>query len=180
MARFQDYRTDHEVSDIMEKMLDKFPRMFEGFDVKSLHFIVTCKKKGRQALKLRPVGYPNEVFVGKPYIVEVLEEAWKKMTSQKTKNLAVFHVMCAIPNGGFDPASKYYGKTVRPQIVMYEMEFAAAGGVPNWMENPLARDPLEVNAEDLVPKTPDVESVEEAIPPDDQRFPVSAASVASV
>ena len=32
---------------------------------------------------------------------------------------------------------------------MYFMEFAASGGVPNWMENPAAVDPLERSEKEL-------------------------------
>lgn len=180
MSRFQDYRSDHEVSDIVEKFLEKFPSIFEGFDAGGIEFIVTCKKKSQKPINLRSVGYPFEVFIGKPYVMEVMEEKWKKM-SQKQKNQAVFHIMCAIPNGGFDPASKYYGRKVRPQIVMYDLEFAAVGGVPPGMtEIEQGNDPLDAAAEALVPKSVDAADVGDPIPPDEEKHPVTSEAIASV
>jgi hypothetical protein len=181
MARFQDYRSDHDAQDIVEKFVEKFPQIFEGFDVNGIEFITTCKKKSRQALRLRSCGYPAEVFIGKPYIVEVMDEVWKKM-SQKKKNQSVFHLMCAIPNGAFDPASKYYGKKVRPQIVMFDLEFAACGGVPSSMEEiPESLDPLEAEADALIPKSEDPDDIgEEAIPAEGAKHPVTSEAIASV
>lgn len=150
MARFEDYTSDYEVCDIMEKMLDTFPQVFENFDVNMIHFIRTdTSKKTKEALKLRPQSYPAEVYVGRPYIVEVMSEKWDSL-DQKRKNLAVFHTMCAIPPGGFDPGSDEYAKKVSPTINMYEYEFAASGGVPNWEENESARDPLEADPEKVL------------------------------
>jgi hypothetical protein len=160
MARFTDYRSDSEVSDIMEGFVDKFPEVFDGFDVDGIRFIVTQKKKNpKEPVKLRAMTYPNEVFVGKPYIVEVFEDSWNKLNGKK-KNLMVFRTMCAIPPNGFDPESKYYAKKVKPQIVMYDLEFAAAGGVPNWMENDLAVDPMETTKEEMAEHAPKVVEVE--------------------
>lgn len=152
MPRFEDYGTDPEVKDIMERYLKKFSAVFPGYDLDEIGFIVTKKKKPTQTSKpitLKKVPYPHYVFSGKTYIVEVLESLWSKMT-QKQKNLAVFHTMCAIPIGGFDPASKVYGNKVRPEIVMYRMEYAASGGVPDWMENDAAKDPMEIKEEEIV------------------------------
>ena len=142
MARFVDYYSDSEVRTIMESILDKFTDMFRGFDVQRMHFITTKEKKSHRPLKLRTVSYPMEVFIGKPYIVEVFETKWKTL-DQKRKNLAVFHIMCSIPDGGFDLESDNYARKLKPEIEMFMLEFAACGGIPNWMENPLAEDPME-------------------------------------
>lgn len=142
MARFVDYYSDSEVRNIMESILDKFTDMFRGFDVQRIHFITTKEKKSHRPLKLRTVSYPMEVFIGRPYIVEVFETKWKVL-DQKRKNLAVFHIMCSIPDGGFDLESDNYARKLKPEIEMFMLEFAACGGVPNWMENPLAEDPME-------------------------------------
>ncbi len=171
MARFEDYGTDPEVRDIMERYIKKFTRVFEGFDLDEIGFIVTKKKKpsNGKPINLRTVSYPNYVFAGKTYIVEVFETIWAEMNT-KQKNLAVFHTMCAIPLGGFDPASKVYGKKVKPEIVMYRQEYAAAGGVPDWMENDAARDPMEIKVEDV-----DMASVNQEIEDDDDPIPAVAA-----
>jgi hypothetical protein len=158
MGRFVDYYSDGEVRSIMESIAEHCPKIFEGFDANGFHFITTKKRKASKTIKLRRVSYPMEPFVGKPYIVEVFDSKWKAM-DQKRKNLSVFRVMCAIPNGGFDNQSKNYGKVIRPEIEMYMLEYAASGGVPNWMENPLAKDPLERSADDMAKDLPVIDAI---------------------
>jgi len=183
MARYIDYYADGEIKDIMEKILDRFPQMFEGFNADKFAFIVTKKKKEKQPIKIKSISYPAEVFVGKPYIVESFDAAWKKL-DQKKKNLAVFRTMCAIPDGGFDVNSKYYGRIAKPEIVMYLREYAAAGGVPNWMENPAAADPMERTADEMKKDLPAgiVAIPEEAVKADGKvsRVPITKEAIASV
>jgi hypothetical protein len=142
MPKFTDYYSDPEVKSIMERFIEHFPGMFEGFNVDNIQVVFTKKKKARRPIRLIPVRYPQDVFIGKPYIIEVFEAWWEKMTP-KQKNLAIFHVMCAVPEGGFDEQSSHYAKKVRPDVEMYLREYCAAGGVPNWLENDAAKDPME-------------------------------------
>ncbi len=159
MAQFTDYGSGKEVEDIMERFLERFPQMFEGFKTEGIHFIKTeGKKKSKRPINLRTVGYPFEPYVGRPYIVEVFALFWSRMT-QKQKNLAVFHVMCAIPQGGFDPQSKYYAKKNKPEIEMFKLEFAATGGIPDWWDNPAACDPMERTPEQVAESLPGVEAI---------------------
>jgi len=169
MAKFVDYAGGREVQDVMEKFLEKFPQIFEGFDTDRIGFVLTKKKKSKIPVRLVQVGYPMDVFTNKTYVVEAFEKWWATM-DQKKKNLAVFHIMCAIPEGAFDEQSKNYGKKLQPEIKMYMKEFAASGGVPNWMENPDAEDPLGRTLEEIrndIPKTGD----------DVERSPVTKESV---
>jgi len=163
MAKFVDFCSDREAQDIIEAYLERFPTMFEGFDPTKIGF-VTTKKKGKAAsgpaLKLHKVGYPQNVWLSKVYIAESTDGVWKKL-DQKRKNLSVFRIMCAIPQGGFDEQSKAYGKIKKPDIQMFTMEFAASGGVPNWEENPAAKDPMDQTMAQVVDAIP----VVEAIPP---------------
>lgn len=139
MARFTDYTISPEVTDIMEAILEAYPGVFQGFDLNMLGCIITKKKKSRKPIRLIPVGYPRDVYCDKAYIVEVFEKLWNDL-SQKKKNLAVFHIMCSIPEGGFDESSKQYAKKRKPDYELYAEEFAVAGGIPNWMENDDAKD----------------------------------------
>jgi hypothetical protein len=147
MAKFVDFMSDKQVQDIMESFLQRFPQMFSGFDVSKIGFVTTkAKKKGkepREFLKLHKVPYPYSVWISKTYIVECTSDALWSKASKTQKNLAAFRVMCAIPENAFDEQSKQYGKVLPPEIKMYMREYAASGGVPNWMENPAAKDPLE-------------------------------------
>jgi hypothetical protein len=202
MPKFTDYYSDPEVKAIMEKFIDHFSGMFDGFNVDGIHVLFTKKKRGRKPIRLVPSRYPQDVFIGKPYIVEVFESWWNRM-NPKQKNLAVFHVMCAIPEGGFDEQSSHYAKKVRPDVEMYLREFCAAGGVPNWLENDAALDPMELKPEDvkiavsmMAPEEVDEIGPEDesAILPDDPpnapadsasnlnvyRFPVSKEDIANV
>jgi hypothetical protein len=165
VGRYNDFKRDVEVQNIMEEFVEKFPEMFEGFDPQGLHVIHTQKKKRGELIKLRTQGYPQEAFVGKPYIVEVLDMVWSTLDI-KRKRLAVFHTMCSIPQGGFDPDCKFYAKKAKPDIQMFTLEFAACGGVPNWMENPSAMDPLEATKEEMADRVSKATMEQEAIPPE--------------
>ena len=167
MAKFVDFYSDKEVQDIMEAFIERFPTMFEGFDTSKIGFVTTRAKKGKDkksglALKLHKVPYPHNVWLTKVYIVEAFEARWKKLDLKK-KNLNVWRVMCAIPNGGLDEQSKSYGKVLKPEINMFLMEYAASGGVVNWEENPAAKDPMDQTQETVKKAVP----VSEAIPADD-------------
>lgn len=147
MPKNAEYVLDSEIADIMESLTDSFPEVFEGFRVDMIHTIKSLKKSAKQVIKIARFGYPREVFAGgKPYIVEVFLPWWGDM-SQKQKNLAVFHVMCAIPAGGFDEMSSNYGKMRQYDYRMFKEEFAVTGGVPDWWENDAARDPMDVAKE---------------------------------
>ena len=194
MPRFEDYRSDPEVRDIVESFVKKFPRVFEGFTIEDIGFVVTQKKKlkGKHPIKVRTVPYPHFVFSGKTYIFETYETKWQEY-NKKQKNLAVFHAMCGIPVGGFDPASKAYGKLVKPDFELYRFELAAAGGVADWFEDDSARDPMEIDAADIpVLKKDDgkqpplaADDDEDPIPADDaskatgKKFPLTADDVAN-
>jgi len=187
MPRNEDYKSDSEVHDIMEKFVERLPGPFKGFEVDCMQFVMTCKKTNlKTPIKLHAVGYPNEVFVGHPYIVEIFQDTWVTLTP-KQKNLLMFHVMCILPDGAFDPASKYYGKKVPPQIVMYHLEFAASGGIPNWRENDkAAMDPMEADPDDMAlavaAAAPQEVEGEDPIPADEPsgKHPVTAADVAEM
>lgn len=162
------------MQDIMEKFLDRFPGMFEGFDPSKMGFVMTAKKKAKEPIKLHCVPYPLDVFVSQVYVVEVFKSWWKQMDAKK-RNMAVFRTMCAIPDGGFDEASKHYGKKLQPEIRMYMKEYAACGGVPNWMDNPAAADPMERTPDEVAADVPAVQAIPE---PEVERVPVTADAIA--
>lgn len=179
MAKMVDFYSDREVQDIMEAFLERFPIMFDGFDTAKIGFVTKKDKKGKAkgpALKLTKVGFPYDVWMNKTYIVVASEGAWKKL-DLKRKNLSVFKTMCAIPVGGFDEQSKAYGKIRQPDFKMFMQEFAASGGVPNWEENPAAKDPMDQTAEEMEKSLPIIE----AIPSDGiDRKAVTANDITSV
>jgi hypothetical protein len=184
MAKFTDFYSNSEVKGIMESFLERFPGMFEGFNPDDINVIFTRAKKSQKPMNLRTVGYPFDVYIGKPYILEVFNVWWEDM-NQMQKNMAVFHVMCAIPSEGFDETSKTYAKKNKPEINMYMLEYAACGGVPNWQENPMAKDPMERTSDEIASDTPPVSlgESEEAIPEDMdgiQRMPVTTEDIANV
>ena len=124
------------------------------------------------------------MFVGKPFIVEMFETVWADLNTKK-KNLAVFHTMCAIPVDAFDPVSKNYGKKAKPHYMMYRLEYAAVGGVPNWMENPAAVDPMEADPAEVKSNLEAQDGGEDPIPADEEeegsgKHPVTASAIATV
>ena len=180
MPKFVDWSSDNEVQGIMEKYLERFPGMFEGFDVSKMGFVRTQKKKAKEPIKMHCVPHPISVFCSsKVYIIEVFESLWKKM-DVKRRNIAVFKEMCRVPDGGFDEGSKHYGKKLQPEIKMFMKEYAACGGVPNWMENPAAADPMERTSDEIATNVPEVESAPAIEDDEIERTPVSAADVEEV
>jgi hypothetical protein len=173
MPKFTDFYSDPEVKTIMERFIEKFPGMFEGFNCEAIHVIFTKKKKSRKPVRLVPVRYPFDAFINKPYIVEVFEEWWQKFNA-KQKNLAVFHLMCAVPEGGFDEQSSHYAKKMRPDVEMYLREFAASGGVPNWVENDAATDPMDLTPDAAKAIIPKIVSDGAADGEDDDEDPIPA------
>lgn len=177
MPKFVDFQgNSSEVRDIMERFLERFPGMFEGFDSSKMAFLVTEKKKAREPIRLHRVPYPMSALVSQVYIVEVFRSCWKKMDTKK-RNLGVFRAMCAIPDGGFDEQSKNWGKLLQPEIRMFLKEYAACGGVPNWMENPAAVDPMERTPEEVAADVPDVQAIPDG---DVERTPVTLEAIEAV
>jgi hypothetical protein len=190
MPKFIDYFSSPEPAEVMQAFCEKFPAMFDGFKHDGFNVVFTKKKKATFPVKLHSVGYPNHVFSnGRPYILEVFESWWKDMT-QRQKNTAIFHVMCAIPEGGFDEQSKMYAKKLKPEVNCYMLEFAATGGIPNWFDNPEAKDPLERDAQEIADDVPAKTDRDEAIPseavdaqtPSDgiKRVPVTSSDIIDV
>ncbi len=164
MAKVIDYTVQADVTDIMSRMIKSFPKIFNGFDVNLIGCVHTKNKaKSKKPLAIKSVRYPYDVWVEKTYIIEVADETWKEM-DEKRKNIAVFRTMCAIPEGGFDAESKNYGRIKKPDYEMYAEEFAVVGGIPDWMDNDAAIDPMSVSKEKIAKK----------------RTPVTAEAVESV
>lgn len=159
MAKFVDYSVSPEIKDIMENIIQRFPDVFPGFDPDKIGCVHAHDKEAKKPIQLISVRYPYDVWIDKVYICSVRDATWKNM-NQKQKNLAVFHIMCAIPEGGFDTESNKYSRIRRPDIQMYMEEFAACGGVPNWMENPDASDPMTIN-QDIIRNPVTIEAVSE-------------------
>lgn len=178
MPKNSDWSTAQEARDISERFVDRFPDVFEGFNPDDIFFIQTQKKKSKQPVKMRALGYPGYVVAGKPYVMEVYDVWWKDM-DQRQRNIAVFDAMSAIPDGGFDEQSKHYGKLLQPEIKMHMSTFAACGGVPNWFENPAAMDPMDRTQEELSDDVPVVDAIDDDDSPP-ERTPVTVDDVASV
>ena len=144
------YVTCVEAKDIAEELIVKFPRVFAGFDVSRVQWIKTQDKKSKIPVKIHSVRYPVCVTTEMVFVVEVFEEVWQHL-DKKRKRLAVFSRMVLVKEGGFDPESKNFRKLVSPPIRMTMEEFAVSGGVPDWLENDGARDPIEdISDEEIV------------------------------
>jgi hypothetical protein len=176
MPKFTDYQSDQEVRDIMERFLERFPGMFEGFDPSKMGFVMTAKKKSKEPIKLHCVPYPLNVFCSHAYVVETFKTWWGRADAKK-RNMAVFRTMCSVPDGGFDEMSKHFGKKLQPEIKMYMKEYAACGGVPNWMDNPAAIDPMERTSDEVAEDIPDVKAIPEE---EVERVPVTMESIEGV
>jgi len=146
----ENYSVTNEVEEIAEKLIEKFPQVFDYFDVAQIQSVILNDKKSKVAIKTVAVKFPFNISNPKTYYAIVYDEVWKDLTT-KQKNLAVFEFMCSIPSEGFNAESSSYGKIRKPDIMTYMESFVVSGGVPNWMENGDARDPLsdEVTADGI-------------------------------
>jgi hypothetical protein len=138
------WEIDVEVPKIVEHILKKFSTTFPRFNKDAILFLRTQRKQ-RKPLRLIPCRYPFHIIT-EPYcyVIETSLPVWE-MLEQKQKNLAVFHIMCAIPDGGFDVDCEFFVKKRRYDYELYDEEYGAAGGIPNWMDDPdAARDPLTI------------------------------------
>lgn len=143
MSKFNDYDVKEDVNEIMEKMVETFPKVFNDFESKQIFCVHTRDKyDSKKPIRIRSVKYPFDTLIDRTYIFEVADGTWNEMDN-KRKNLAVFHAMCSIPEGAFDAESKNYAKIKKPDYEIYAEEFAVSGGIPNWMENDEAKDPIE-------------------------------------
>jgi len=181
MAKMVDFYSDREVQDIMDAFLERFPMMFDGFDSSKIGFVTKKDKKAKikpnkPAIKLMKVGFPYDVWMNKTYVVVAAEGIWKNLDS-KRKNLSVFRTMCAIPQGGFDEQSDNYGKIKQPDIKMFMREYAAAGCIPNWEENPAAKDPMAQTSAEVDRSMPVVEAISSEVI---ERKAVTVENIASV
>lgn len=171
MAKYTDWTAAQDVKDLAEQIVEHFPGVFESFDSDSIYFIKTIGKSADFPIKVRTVSYPNQVFVGKPYIMEVFDKWWGSM-DRRQQNIALFDAMCSFPEGGFDEQSKDYGKLRKPEVCMHLLTYAACGGVPNWMDNSAAVDPMTRTADDVVSSLPSGDGP--------VRKPITAAEIANM
>lgn len=142
MAKESDYEVRQDVTDIMEKMVEAFPQVFSEFDTNQIFCVHTKDKENeKKPITLKPVRYPFNVLIDRVYFAVVADKTWKEM-DPKRRNLSVFHTMCSIPQGAFDTESKNYCKVKKPDYQLYAEEFAVSGGIPDWMNNEDAKDPI--------------------------------------
>lgn len=163
MAYCADYEVTMDANDLMDKVVDKWPEAFEGFNSKEIHCVLTKGKKSKKALILKSVKHPFHVFIDKPYLLEIFDEVWKEMNN-KQRHIAVFHVMNAIPSGGFDREDSNYSKLLQPDIKMFSTEYSALHGVPGLCDDSVIVDPGEKEnkkSKDIVRNPIKIENIDE-------------------
>lgn len=158
-----DYEILPDVNEIMEKLVEKYPIVFPGYDSNNVFVVFTKGKKYRKVVKVRSVRYPYSVKIKQPYVMEVFKDTWDEIT-QKQKNLSVFRSMLHIPEGGFDSESNFFGKIRKPDYEMFVEELSVSGGVPGWLDDDSdAKDPMDKPGTDGKERKPvtkgDVENI---------------------
>lgn len=144
MAKFTAYTAETDAKEIAAKLIEAYPKLFGHIEVEKIGWIRNLKKTSKIPIKLYVVKYPHSIWNDNVYILEVFGDCWSCLESNQ-KNLAVAQAMFAIPPEGFYESSKQYQKLVKPNITTYLEVFAMAGGVPNFLENANAADPLAAN-----------------------------------
>jgi len=142
MAKYTAYCEDTEVKEIAVKLIEKFPTIFGHINVDKIGFVMDLKKKSSFPIKVNKVSFPNSIWNDNVYVFIIYNDCWATL-EQKQRNLGVAQSLCSIHLDGFSETSTGYGKIIKPNINTYLEVFAMAGGVPNWLENVNAADPLQ-------------------------------------
>ena len=136
-----DWEQNQDVPVIVDRLANKV-KAFSFFEREHIFYVTVRGKKYKKPIKVVSCRYPYYVTTTPyVYIFEIMGDVWTAL-SQKQKNLSVYHAMCSIPSGGFDPVSKDFARKLSVDYELYADEFEVAG-VPDWLENPDAVDPLD-------------------------------------
>jgi len=141
MAKFTAFSAEPDAKEILIKLIDKYPTLYSHIDPEKIGFVRNLKKKSKIPIKVSNVTYPNSIWNDNIYVFEIFNDCWACL-EPKQKNIAVAQAMCALHKDGFQETSNGYAKIIRPDITTYMEIFVLAGGVPNWLENASAIDPL--------------------------------------
>jgi len=150
MPKFNDYSACADVPEMMDKLATMYPGIFDGFQPDKVTCIHVHGKKSKFPIKVSAVKFPYSIFSdSQVFICEVYAEEWQGLTAKK-KALAVFHTMCSISQGAFDPESKNYAKRRKPDYSEFAEVLSASGGKIDWLNddfgvnNPLDGLPVEI------------------------------------
>lgn len=152
MTKFSDYSSCVDVPEMMDKLAKMYPGIFDGFQPDKVTCISVHGKKSKFPIKVSAIKFPYSIFSGESvFICEVFSEHWQELTAKK-KALAVFHSMCSISQGAFDPESKNYAKRRKPDFTEFAEVISASGGKIDWLNddsgvnNPLDGLPADIVA----------------------------------
>lgn len=141
MGKYTAWVPEEEAKQITNKLIDKYHELFGHIQTDKIAFIKDCKKQSDIPIKIKSVKFPESIWIDEVYILTVFDDCWGTL-EPKQRNLAVAQALCSIHKEGFGETSKNYGKIIKPDIVSYLEIYAMAGGVPNFLQNPSAVDPL--------------------------------------
>lgn len=141
MAKYEAYCEDTEAKEIAKKLISKFPTLYGHINPDKIGFVMDLKKKSHTPIKVSSVKFPDSIWNDNVYTFIVYQDCWATLET-KQRNLGVAQALCSIHQDGFSEQATGYGKLVKPNINTYLEIFAMAGGVPNWLENNQAVDPL--------------------------------------
>jgi len=142
MAKFTAYTAETDSKEIALKLIETYPQLFGHVNAEKIGWIRNLKKASKIPIKVYKVSYPNSIWNDNVYIIEVFNDCWACLENNQ-KNLAVAQAMFSIHAEGFSENSQNYQKLVKPNISTYLEVFSLAGGVPNFLENASANDPLK-------------------------------------
>lgn len=153
MPKNRDWSEDVEALDIATKLIDKYPKVFDGLDLTRVRFVRNMASASRVAGEVKPCSFPYDIDSPYAYYIIINNSYWKSL-SEAQQTLAVMHLIYAIAPGGTDETSTNYARTRRHDIKDYNLIMAAAGGRYDWAE-PGKTDlpnPLTANEDALLEK----------------------------
>ena len=127
-----DCNPDQEIKDLAVQLMDKYPEHFPTFDPDMVIFLKT-ESKSKPKWDGRVMACKYQFRIGNPhlYAIEIDSLWWEEFTPEQ-RQFCMYHQMCHIPSGGFDPESKEYAKVLPHSIQDFPEVLGAAGAAFDW------------------------------------------------
>lgn len=151
MAKDVDWREDNEAFGIAMKLLDKFPKIFEGLDLTKIKFVRKLGGNSTRVGEIKSCLFPFDIDSPYAYYIVIDNARWKEM-SEAQRVLTVMHFIYSVAPGGTDESSKNYAHCRVHDVKDYDCVLAAAGGRYDWCNIGVTdvNNPLTMNEDALM------------------------------
>lgn len=158
MAKNTDWNEDIEAFAIADKLMQKFPQIFEGLDLGRIRFVRDLGAKSRKIGEIKTCSFPYDIDSPYAYYIIVNNGVWKEL-SEAQQQLAIMHLLYSVAPNGTDETSANYAKCRKHDVKDYDVILAAAGGRYDWTHPGVTgiESPLLINEANLQAKIEELE-----------------------